>query len=308
MSTTQMNSMSAPSTSASSFSLWMRQHPLVAFFPIAFAGTWLLELPMVLGKDGLGLLPYSVPMILFIILYILGVFSGPTLSAYLVTNAVDGKDGMRKLFRRYGQWRVGVRWYLFVIFAFPIYYIAAGSISLHGVPVADLRANWATFFSSYLPALLIFPAILVWGEETGWRGFALTRLQESYHPLASSLIVGFFHGLWHLPVYLLVMGPMANGPFDLVKYATDVVVLMSITIIWTWVFNNAKGSILFAVLIHASLFAAQDWMGSLIPNYPQDALDIASGIYIYIVAALALIFITNGRLGYPSNTTDQKAE
>jgi len=109
MSTTQMNSMSAPSTSASSFSVWMRQHPLVAFFSIAFAGTWLLELPMVLGKDGLGLLPYSVPMILFIILYILGVFSGPTLAAYLVTNALDGKDGMRKLFRRYGQWRVGVR-------------------------------------------------------------------------------------------------------------------------------------------------------------------------------------------------------
>jgi len=49
-------------------------------------------------------------------------------------------------------------------------------------------------------------------------------------------------------------------------------------------------------------------MGSLIPNYPQDALDIASGIYIYTVAALALIFITNGWLGYPSNTTDQKAE
>jgi membrane protease YdiL (CAAX protease family) len=174
--------------------------------------------------------------------------------------------------------------------------------------VADLRANWATFFSSYLPALLIFPALLIWGEETGWRGFALTRLQESYHPLASSLIIGFFHGLWHLPVYLLVMGPVASGPFDLVKFATDVVALMSITIIWTWVFNNAKGSILFAVLLHASLNAAQAWMGSLIPNYPQDALDMASGIYVYIVVALALILITNGRLGYPSNTTDQKAE
>jgi len=308
MSTTQMNSMSAPSTSASSFSTWMRQHPLVAFFSIAFAGTWLLELPMVLGQDGLGLLPYSVPMILYIILYFLGVFSGPTLAAYLVTNAVDGKDGMRKLFRRYGQWRVGVRWYLFAIFAFPILYIAAASISLRGVPLAEIGANWATFFSSYLPALLIFPAFIVWGEEPGWRGFALTRLQESYHPLASSLIVGFFHGLWHLPVYLLVMGPVASGPFDLVKIATDFVPLMSITIILTWVFNNAKGSILFAVLIHTSVFAAQDWVGSLIPNYPQMPGTYAFGIYIYIVAALALIFITNGRLGYPSNTTDQKAE
>ena len=306
MSTTQMNSVTVPSTRTTSFSTWMRKHPLVAYFSIAFAGTWLLDLPMVLGKDGLGLFPYSVPMLLYIVLFILGSFTGPTLAAFVVTNAVDGKDGMRKLFRRYGQWRVGMRWYLFAILAFPILYIIAGSISLHGVPLADLRANWATFFSSYLPGILIFPAFITWGEEPGWRGFALTRLQESYHPLVSSLIVGFFHAVWHLPIFLLVTGPVASGPFDLTKFATNIAAIMSITIIWTWVFNNAKGSILFAVLLHASLNASQAWMGSLIPNYPQNAGLIAFGIYI--VAAVALIFMTNGRLGYPSNSADQMAE
>ena len=306
MSTTQTNSLSVSSASSSTFSVWIRQHPLIAYFSMAFAGTWLLDLPMVLGKDGLGLLPYSVPMILYIILFILGSFSGPTLAAYLVTNALEGKDGLRKFFRRYGQWRAGLRWYLFAVFAFPILYIAAASIVIHGVPIADLRANWTTFFSSYLPAVLIFPAFITWGEEPGWRGFALTRLQESYHPLVSNLIVGFFHGLWHLPIYLLVVGPVASGPFDLVKFSTNVLAIMSITIIWGWAFNNAKGSILIAVLLHASLNAAQSWMGTLIPNYPQDAGEIAFGFYV--VAALALIFITNGRLGYPSEPTDQKPE
>jgi len=306
MSTTQTNSLSVSSASSSTFSVWIRQRPLIAYFSMAFAGTWLLDLPMVLGRDGLGLLPYSVPMVLYIVLFILGSFSGPTLAAYLVTNASEGKDGLRKFFRRYGQWRVGLRWYLFTIFAFPILYIAAASIFLHGVPLADLRANWVTFFSTYLPAVLIFPAFITWGEEPGWRGFALTRLQESYHPLVSNLIVGFFHGLWHLPIYLLVVGPVASGPFDLVKFSTNVLAIMSITIIWGWAFNNAKGSILIAVLLHASLNAAQSWMGTLIPNYPQDAGEIAFGFYV--VAALALIFITNGRLGYPSEPTDQKPE
>jgi len=295
-----------PSTNTSTFTVWMQKHPLVAFFSIAFAGTWLLELPMVLGKDGLGLLPYSVPLALYIALFLLSSFSGPTLAACLVTNAVDGKEGLRKFFRRYGQWRVGLPWYLLAVFGFPILYVAAASIALHGIPLTELRANWVTFFSSYLPALLIFPAFITWGEEPGWRGFALTRLQKRYHPLVSSLIVGFFHGLWHLPIYLLVVGPVASGPFDFVKFATNILAIMSITVIWAWVFNNAKGSILFAVLLHASLNAAQAWMGSLIPDYPQEAGFIAFGFYI--VVALELILITKGRLGYPESPVNQTVE
>jgi membrane protease YdiL (CAAX protease family) len=306
MSTTQLNAQLAPSTSTSSFKAWMQAHPLAAYFTIAFAGTWLMDLPMVLGKEGLGLFPYSVPMVLYIILFILGSFTGPTFAAILVTNAVDGKEGLRKFFHRYGQWRVGLPWYLVVIFGFPILYVVSASVSLQGVPLAEISANWVTFFSSYLPALLIFPAFITWGEEPGWRGFALTRLEERYHPLVASLVVGFMHGLWHLPIYLLVVGPVATGPFDLIKFSTNVVAIMAITIIWAWVFNNAKGSILFAVLLHASLNAAQSWMGTLIPNYPQAAGEVAFGFYI--VAALALILITKGRLGYPSNTKDQMAE
>jgi membrane protease YdiL (CAAX protease family) len=305
MSTTHMNSTSVPSTRAFSFSTWMRGHPLMAYFSIAFAGTWLLDLPMLLGQDGLGLFPYSVPMVLYAILFILGAYTGPTLAAYLVTNAVDGKDGMRELFRRYGQWRVGMRWYLFVIFAFPIIHIVAASISLQSVPVAELSANWATFFSTYLPLLLIFPALITWGEEPGWRGFALTRLLERYHPLVASLIVGIIHGLWHLPIYFLVVGPAANGPFDLAKFATNLLAIMSVTIIFTWVFTHAKGSILFAVLIHASLNVTPAWMRSLIPGYSVEAEMIAVGIYV--VAAVALIFMTNGRLGNqaPAETSQQ---
>jgi membrane protease YdiL (CAAX protease family) len=306
MSTTQMDDRSAPAGSASPFTAWMQGHPIVAFFSIAYAGTWLLDLPMVLGKDGLGLLPYSVPIAVYIILFLLSSYAGPTLAAYLVTNAIDGKAGMRKLFRRYGQWRVGVRWYLLAIFGYPIIYVVAASISLHGLPLADLRANWLTLFSIYLPALLIFPAFITWGEEPGWRGFALTRLQERYHPLVSSLILGFLHGLWHLPVFLLVSGPPALGPFDLTQFVTNIGAIMVLTIIWTWVFNNAKGSILFAVLLHASLNAAQGWIGKLIPDFPPNAGYIALGIYFVI--ALVLLITTRARLGYISTSTAQNAE
>jgi uncharacterized protein len=306
MSTSQMDAHTPAPTGNSAFSAWMRAHPIVAYFSIAFAGTWLLNIPMVLGKDGLGLFPYSVPIVLYIVLFLLSSYAGPTLAAFLVTNALDGKEGMRKLFRRYGQWRVGIQWYLLVIFAYPIIYIAAAVISMHGLPMADLRANWVSFFSTYLPAMLIFPAFVTWGEEPGWRGFALTRLQQRYNPLVSSLIVGFFHGLWHLPVFLLVSGPPAIGPFDFTQFVTNIGGIMVITIIWTWVFNNTGGSILFAVLLHASGDAAQSWMGKLIPDYPPNGGDIALGIFIVI--ALVLVIATRARLGYPGNAIDQKVE
>lgn len=303
MSTTQMDARSAPSAGAFPFTTWMRAHPIVAYFSIAYAGTWLLDLPMVLGRDGLSLFPYSVPMAIYIILFLLGSFAGPTLAAFLVTNALDGKEGMRKLFRRYGLWRVGLRWYLLTIFFFPIIYVISAAILLRALPLADLRSNGLAFFGIYLLALLIFPAFITWGEEPGWRGFALTRLQESHHPLVASLIVGFMHGLWHLPVFLLVSGPPAIGPFDLMRFVNNIGGIMVLTIIWTWVFNNAKGSILFAVLLHSSLNAAQAGMSKLLPDYPPDAGKVALGIYVVIVVAL-LIF-TKARLGYPASSTAQ---
>jgi hypothetical protein len=62
---------------------WIRLHPVAAFLILAYAGTWLFEMPMVLGKDGLGLLPFSVPLPLYIILFLLSSFreSAPGVSA-----------------------------------------------------------------------------------------------------------------------------------------------------------------------------------------------------------------------------------
>jgi membrane protease YdiL (CAAX protease family) len=214
-----------------------------------------------------------------------------------VTNALDGKEDRWKLFRRYRQWRVGLPVYALAFFAFPLIFLIAGSIVLGGVPFSDIRANWTTFFFPYLFAVLIFPAFITWGEEPGWRGFALTRMQEYYHPLLASVVVGFLHGLWHLPVYLIASGPIALGPFDLQEFSRDIALGIAVAILFTWVFNNARGSILIAVLIHASLNATPGWMSALIPGHPMDAAwKIVMGIYV--VSAVALVLLTRGRLGY----------
>jgi uncharacterized protein len=271
-------------------------HPVTAFFVLAIAGTWLFQLPMVLSSDGLGVFQYQVPFPIFVTLFLLSSFAGPTLGAVVVTQALDGRGGVARFFRRYGLWRVGILPYLLVLFGFPIIWLVATCSQLGIAPLQALAAQPLSFFTTYLPALLIFPALITWGEEPGWRGFALTRLQERHSPLVAALVVGLVHGIWHLPNFLMVAGPTAAGPFNPVNFAINTALIVAVSFIFAWVFNNARQSILIAVLIHASFNAAGMWVGGLVPNLTPSALYVVYGIYALV--ALILIIATRGRLGY----------
>jgi uncharacterized protein len=65
------------------------RHPLISFIIIAFAGTWLVELPLLLSKDGAGLLPFSSPLLIWTLP--VGVYLGPFLAAFVVTGITEGR-------------------------------------------------------------------------------------------------------------------------------------------------------------------------------------------------------------------------
>ena len=115
MSTTTTTSQAA---TTSSFKRLMIRHPLLAFFVIAFAGAWLGLLPLVLDTHGFGLVPLTFPDV---VCFILAGLAGPTLASFVMTAVTSGKAGVRQLLRRYVLWRVGIQWYLLVLFGPPIY-------------------------------------------------------------------------------------------------------------------------------------------------------------------------------------------
>jgi membrane protease YdiL (CAAX protease family) len=215
-----------------------------------------------------------------------------------VTAGLEGKEGVRHFVRRYVQWRVGLRWYLLFLIGFPALYLIPASFYMGLEPWHALGQQWRTLFTVYLPGILIFPAIINWGEEAGWRGFAQTRMQVRYGALRSSLVVGFLHGVWHLPVFLLVEGPPALGPFNLETFLLNTLMIMIFTIVWTWIFNGARQSILVASLMHASFNAAQTWTSTLLPNQPEQVgMAVTAAI---VLLALSVIIVTQGKLGYSS--------
>src|SRR5438876_5903585 len=136
---------SQPATS-SSIKRLLTDHPLVAYFVIAFTGAWIVFLPLLLARNGLGLLPFSLPVVPF---QTIAAFAGPTLAAFIVTAATSGKAGLRQLLCRIVQWRVGVGWYLLALLGYPLIYVGSGIITLGIASLPTLLAQWSLFFTVY---------------------------------------------------------------------------------------------------------------------------------------------------------------
>ena len=294
MSTLTVASQFAP---ASPLKRLLARHPILGYFAIAFGGTWGLLLAPVLAQNGIGLLPFMVPDIALMILFVMATLAGPTLGAIVMTAVTSGRPGLRHFFRRYVQVRVGLRWYLLALLGLPLIVLLAASIYSGLAASQTVLAQWPLLFTAYLPAMLfsmIMPALV---EEPGWRGYALPRLERRYGPLPASLLLGLLHQAWHLPVFFMTVGIMAEGPFDAGVFAYRIFSSMVLAVIWTWVFNNARGSIFMAIVLHG----ANNGAGLLIHEWGS-AFSTAAvntmGDILLLVCAVLIILFTRGRLSY----------
>ena len=284
------------SANASSLKTFITQYPIRSYFTIAYLGAWIPLAVPVLAQNGLGILPFMVSDIVFVLLFIFATLAGPTMGALIVTATTEGRPGLRRFLRRYIQVRYGIRWYLVTLFGIPLIALLAGSVYLGATAFTTALTQWSAIFTTYLPAVLAMMIIPSLGEEPGWRGFALPRLQKQYGPLPGSLVLGLLHGVWHLPVFLLIAGPAAMGPFSPSHFVWNTLMIMTLTVLWTWVFNNARGSIFAAILLHAAFNAAGALIGQWFPTYPTSANNL--GDYLTIASALLVILATRGRLSY----------
>jgi uncharacterized protein len=272
----------------------LASHPLVSFFVLAFAGTWLTELPYVLSEDGSGLLPFSSPLLVW--LSPVCVFMGPFLAAFIMTGAIEGREGVGRFLRRFVLWRVGFRWYLFAFLGIPVICVLS-VVVIPGV-LGSFEGLGAL---APLSLLGIFGYVLflggALGEEPGWRGFALPRLQSAHGPLLGTLILGPLWALWHLPLFFTPWNELTL--FNVVVF---VLATTCLAIMYTWVFNNTKGSVLMAILVHASFNASVT--GILAPLFPSPILSDYGLLPLlggFGALAVVLVALTRGRLGYQNH-------
>jgi membrane protease YdiL (CAAX protease family) len=96
-------------------------------------------------------------------------------------------------------------------------------------------------------------------EELGWTGFAIPRLRRRYGVLDTGLIVGFLWGAWHLLVNFWSSGT-PSGALSLAPLLHSVIfsvgILPAYRLLMVWVYDRTGGSLLVAMLMHASLTAS----------------------------------------------------
>ena len=205
---------------------FVKRHRLTTFFTLAYALSWWAWIPYAVGA-------FPNPVASF----------GPFLAAIVVLALTEGKAGILGLFRRMVRWRVAAGWYAVALLLPAVLAASAAALNvLLGAqpPSAVQLASWTGIFSTFALVLLI-PGVGGAWEEPGWRGYALPRLQNGRSALVASLILAALIAGWHLP--LMVAGQV---------HYSDIVLMLGGVIVYNWVFNNAKGSVLIIMLMHAA--------------------------------------------------------
>jgi uncharacterized protein len=168
----------------------LARRPLVFYFIMAYALSWIAWSPWYLSQDGVGLLPYYPSSGVSGLILIAGLVLGSFLSGFIMTGATEGRAGIRRFLRRFVLWRVKLRWYLVVLVGIPLIMLL-GAIVMPGALASFEPMDPLSTLINYVP---FFVLVLVLGgplfEEPGWRGFALPRLQRLHGPLVGTLILG----------------------------------------------------------------------------------------------------------------------
>jgi membrane protease YdiL (CAAX protease family) len=276
----------------------MKQYPVGSFFVLAYAISWVFWVPIVLYIR-LVLPPGQDPG--WLMLPMLAGLYAPTAAAIIMTRILEGKSGVKKLLAKFLVWRVGVRWWLAAFLLAPVATLAAiGIYLLQGGVVGQFDPS--QWYMVLLGPLVVLPFYL--GEELGWRGYALPKLQEKYSSLWSSAIVGIMWVFWHTPAFWAPEGTAISGqPVTLFSVGWYLILLIGLSILMTFVYNNTKGSLLLALLFHGMFTGPNIY--PLFPELSSTAMDQIIKLVVIPLWVLVVLVITRFGAAHLSRTNER---
>ena len=225
-------------------STWIGQHRVLAYFILTLAISWSIELPLVASAQG-----WITTPIPFAIHYLASL--GPLLAALVMTWATGGADGLKELWGRITRWRVGSIGAI-VAFLSPVALFVLAAVAVWMLSGGEWPNLQRLTEINYLPnlgigALILWLATFGFGEEIGWRGYALPRLQRDHSALSATLILGVMWVVWHVPAFFYLDTYMSLGLAAFPMFALGV---LTGAIVLTWLYNTTGGSVLMVAIWH----------------------------------------------------------
>ncbi|MBY9004033.1 MAG: CPBP family intramembrane metalloprotease [Candidatus Lokiarchaeota archaeon] len=203
----------------------------------------------------------------------------PTISGIIMSALLGGWSEVKKILSGFLKWKVGIIWYIagFTLLIGPLIfagiYLLLGGVAPGPVPGLTLSVILLNLVLTLLRGPL--------SEEAGWRGFALPRLQSKFSALVSSVILAIIWACWHIPLYLVE----ARMPFYIF-----IALVLVITILMTWAYNNTEGSLIITVMFHFSFNFNGAFITGLFGLLPTMIFYIGGGIMIGVYLIVVVIY------------------
>lgn len=219
---------------------------MVTLFGLAYLISWTVWLPLyghIFDLQGLPVLPFH---------HGIGAL-GPLLAAVVTTSIYGKKGAVKELAKNCFKARPLIYPAIALLSPFVIavmamlagYLINGSAIEMRGL----LHNKEFPAFS--LPVFIIYNiAFFGFGEEVGWRGFALPRLQGKMNALSASLLLTAFWAVWHWPLFFYRPG---YTHMDMAGIAGWVMSLVTGSVLLSWLYNSTRGSILICAVFHACI-------------------------------------------------------
>jgi membrane protease YdiL (CAAX protease family) len=163
----------------------------------------------------------------------------PTVTVGILTFTLTPRGSRRELWRGIGLARPGFRsWPAAIALPLVLCLGAYGTALLVGagrLHLGRFSAGWAID----LVLAVLIGTVVILGEEIGWRGYLLPRIQQLTGRRRAAVVTGFAHGCFHLPLILLAT-TYDTGGARWIAAPSAVLTITAGGVFYAWLWDRSK--------------------------------------------------------------------
>jgi membrane protease YdiL (CAAX protease family) len=266
---------------------WIRRRPLVAYFGLAYFITWSALVPLAISTRSAHPLPAW--------WHALGSL-GPIAAALIVSAVSGGRPAIHASLAGFKRWRIGMRWWLFAVSPLPLIVVSIVLVGAGGGSWPDFGILSSPRFANAAWVVdVLFVGTLAYGlgEEPGWRGFALPRLERRFGALVGTLVLVPVWALWHLPAFFYRPGYQGGLP-TAIGFLFG---LLAGAIVLTFLYDGSRGSLPAVITFHVLINIVFQVAGVV----SEAAVAVANVIVALAATAIVVRWILQRRRARPIN-------